>query len=189
MKIAIFGSATSIVSKENKLLCKKVGKYLAQKKITVVTGGSHGIPGLVVLSAFKAGAKTEAYSPDKNRKEHHLRNDNLPLKYFKKTKFIPGFTARSLAMIKDVDGVLVLNGRIGTLSEFTIALEEGSDISVLKNSGGIADHLEYIVSVAKKEFPNKVIFEVDYKKAIDDLIDLINQNSKRRVIANTEKEK
>ena len=85
--------------------------------------------------------------------------------------------------------MLVINGRVGTLSEFTIALEEGLHIAVLKNSGGIANHLEYIVSVARKEFPNKVIFEIDYKKAIDDLIDLINQSSKRRVIANTGKEK
>jgi uncharacterized protein (TIGR00725 family) len=175
MKIAVLGSATNKISKENKHLCEKIGKYLAKKNITVATGGSHGIPGLVVSSAFKAGAETEAFSPDRNEREHHLRTDNLPLKYFKNTKFIPGFTARSLAMIKNVDGVLVINGRIGTLSEFTIALEEGSDIAVLKNSGGIADHLEYIVSVAKKEFPNKVIFEVNYKKAINDLILLINQ--------------
>ena len=175
MKLAILGSASDIFSSENKKLCEEVGKYLAEKKITVVSGGSHGLPGLVVKSAFEAGAKTEAYSPDEDEQRHQLRADNISLKYFTNHKFIPGFTARSLEMIKNVDGVLVINGRIGTLSEFTIALEEGLNIAVIKNTGGIADHLEYIVSVAKKEFPNKIIFDSDYKIAINKLIDLISQ--------------
>lgn len=175
MKLAILGSASDIFSPENEKLCEEVGKYLAEKKITVVSGGSHGIPGLVVKSAFEAGAETEAYSPDEDEERHQLRADNISLKYFKSHKFIPGFTTRSLEMIKNVDGVLVINGRIGTLSEFTIALEEGLNIAVIKNTGGIADHLEYIISVAKKEFPNKIIFDTDYKIALDKLIELVGQ--------------
>lgn len=174
MKLAILGSASDTVSRENELLCKNIGEYLAQKKIIVVTGGSHGIPGLVVKSAFEAGAETEAYSPDENEMQHDLRSDNTSLKYFTNYKFIPGFTARSLEMIKNVDSALVINGRIGTLSEFTIALEEGLNISVIQNSGGIADHLEYIISIAKKEFQNQIFFETDYRVAIDKLINLVD---------------
>lgn len=169
MKLAILGSASNIVSAENENLCKEAGEYLAQKKITVVTGGSHGIPGFVVKSAFEAGAETEVYSPDEDVEQHNLRPDNLSLKYFKNHKFIPGFTARSLEMMKNVDSVLVINGRIGTLSEFTIALEEGLNIGIIKGTGGIADHLEYIISIAKKEFKNKIIFDTDYKTVIDKL--------------------
>lgn len=169
MKLAILGSASNIISAENQNLCKEVGKYLAQKKITIVTGGSCGIPGLVVKSAFEASAEIEVYSPDLNADQHHVRLDNLSLKYFKKRKFVQGFTARSLKMIKNVDGALIINGRIGTLSEFTIALEEGLNIGVVNGTGGIADHLEYIISIAKKEFQNKIIFDTDYKTVIDKL--------------------
>ena len=173
MKLAILGSASGVVSAKNEKLCKKLGKYLAQKKITVVTGGSHGIPGLVVKSAFEAGAETEVYSPDENELKHLLRSDNLSLKYFKNHKFIPGFTARSLEMIKNIDGCLVINGRIGTLSEFTIALEEGLNIGIIKGTGGIADHLEYIISVVEKEFKNKIIFDSDYQIVTDKLCEQI----------------
>ncbi len=38
---------------------------------------------------------------------------------------------RSLAMIKESDCVLMLNGRLRTLSEFTIALEEGKELALL----------------------------------------------------------
>lgn len=169
MRLAILGSASDIFSSENEKLCEEIGKYLAEKKITIVSGGSHGIPGLVVKSAFEAGAETEAYSPDDDDKQHMLRRDNLSLKYFKNKNFVPGFTARSLEMIKSVDGALVINGRIGTLSEFTIALEEGLNVGVIKGTGGIADHLENIISIAKKEFKNKIIFDTDYKTVIDKL--------------------
>jgi predicted Rossmann-fold nucleotide-binding protein len=70
-------------------------------------------------------------------------------------------------MIQSADGVLLLNGRVGTLSEFTIALEEGKKVGVITNSGGIADHLEYILRVAQKEFPTQVFFSDDFNKVID----------------------
>jgi hypothetical protein len=169
MKLAIFGSASGTISLENQHLCKEIGEYLAQKNITVVTGGSRGVLGLVVQSAFEAGGKTEVYSPDKDGGAHELRRDSFSLEYFTSHKFIPGLTARSLEMIKNVDAALIINGRIGTLSEFTMALEEGLDIAVIKGTGGIADHLEYILSVAEKEFSSKIIFETDYKIAIEKL--------------------
>jgi uncharacterized protein (TIGR00725 family) len=177
MKIAVFGSAKNEISPYIEIICKEIGAYLAEKGVTVVTGGSSGIPGIIVKSAFESGAHTEAYSPDENETAHEKRNDNLPLNYFKSHKFIPGFTARSLAMVKDCDGVLVVGGRIGTLSEFTIALEEGLSVAVVKGTGGVSNHLEYIINVAEKEFPNQaVIFEDDYKKAIDSLISFIESN-------------
>jgi uncharacterized protein (TIGR00725 family) len=176
MKFAIIGSATDVVSEEIRDLCIEVGAYLALKNIAIATGGSHGIPGLVVQSAFKRGAKTEAYSPDKNEEQHRQRKDNLPPEFFERIQYIPGFTARSLEMLKNVDGVIVIGGRIGTLSEFTIALEEGINVAVIKNSGGIADHLEYIVSIARKEFSNKVIFETHLEVAINTLIESASQH-------------
>ena len=172
MKLAIFGSADGAVSVENERLCKNIVVYLKQKEVTIVTGGSLGVPGLIARLAFEAGAETEVYSPDENAEQHHARSDNAPLHYFKKHTFNSGFTARSLEMIKNIDGAIVIGGRIGTLSEFTIAVEEGLDIAVMKGSGGIADHLEYILLIAKKEFQNKILFEENYKEAIDKLLGL-----------------
>lgn len=169
MKLGVFSSASDIISPENQALAAQIGKYLADKKITVVSGGSHGIPGLIVQAAFDAGADTELYSPDEDEEKHQKRSDNLELRYFKTHKFIPGFTARSLEMIKNIDAALVLNGRTGTLSEFTIALEEGLPVAVVKNTGGIADHLENIISIANKEFPHQIIFEEDFRVAVDKL--------------------
>lgn len=168
--LAVFSSADPTVSEENKILARHIGEYLAEKNVTVATGGSNGIPGLVIKAAFEKDAETTVYSPDTDEISHHARHDNLPLHYFKKHVFVQGFTARSLEMLKNVDGVLVLNGRMGTLSEFSIALEEGVRTVVIINTGGISDHLENLTALSQKKFPQKIIFETDYKKAIDALL-------------------
>ena len=168
MKIAIISSALEKISEESENLIYQIVKKISQiKNIEIITGGSLGIPGLIVQKAQEFGIKTIAYSPDRHMYDHNNRFDNLHTKHFNEIKFIPGFTARSLQMIHDADKILLLNGRIGTLSEFTIALEEGKKVGVITNTGGIADHLKYILSVAEKEFPEQIFFSDDYKKVVN----------------------
>lgn len=173
IKLAIFGSASNEMSEENKRIAADLGKYLAEVGVTVVTGACRGMPGVVVESAHRHGAKTVAYSPDTDEQNHHARMDNLELSYFTEHHFVPGFTARSLAMLNNVDGVLVLNGRMGTLSEYAIALEEGIPAAVVTSTGGIAQHLELITQQCAKEFKMETIFETSFKVAVDKLVDVI----------------
>ena len=177
MKIAIIGSAEEKQSLRIKRLCKNIGNYLSEKDLTILTGGSLGIPGEIVKASDLEKVKVIGYSPDKNKNFHNKRFDNLDSKYFSKIKYISGFTARSLQMINDCDALILVGGRIGTLSEFTIALEEGKRLLVIKGSGGIANHLEYILSIANKEFPDQILFEKDYKNGIDKLIKLIKNKN------------
>lgn len=157
MNLAIISSASEIYPDAINSIASCVIESLAVNDV-VLTGGCLGIPGVITKLAKDSNIKTVAYSPDSNSELHNNRYDNLHTNYFDSIKFIPGFTARSLQMIHDADAVLLLNGRIGTLSEFTIALEEGKRVGVITETGGIADHLEYILSVAQKEFPGKVFF-------------------------------
>lgn len=173
MKVAVIGSAENPKNKKHIKLCENIGKYLCDKNLQILTGGSSGIPGLIVKNLNKVFNSAIAYSPDRNEKEHNLRHDNLNSEYFTEIKYFKGFTNRSLKMIEDSDFVLVVGGRMGTLSEFTIALEEGKKVLVIKGTGGITNHLEYIIKVAKKEFPNQVFFEKDYKKGIDKLVEIV----------------
>lgn len=175
MKIAIFSSWLLDVTEENKKLAHNIGTYLAEQGIEVVTGGCSGIPALCIESAYHASAKTIGYFPHSDRNEYHDRQheENVhDIKFYNTAHFIAGFTARSLEMIKNVDAAIVLNGRIGTLSEFGIAIEEGLPLGIIEGTGGITDELKTMVRVAKKEFPNnEVVFGDDYKKIIDTLIE------------------
>lgn len=171
MKIALISSASDQVSFESEKLVEQIiQKIKLIPNIQLFTGGSLGIPGIAIQKAYQENIQTVAYSPDKNGQAHNERFDNLKTEYFHEIKFIPGFTARSLRMIHDADAVLLMNGRIGTLSEFTIALEEGKRVGIITNTGGIADHLEYILSVAQKEFPGQVFFSDNCSEVIDWLV-------------------
>lgn len=166
MKLAIISSASEVFPE---LIHDKVDTIIRSLDLetTIMTGGCLGIPGLVTQRAKQLGFKTVAYSPDTHDIAHNARGDNLSTDYFDIVHYIPGFTARSLQMIYDADVILLLNGRIGTLSEFTIALEEGKYVGVITETGGIADHLEYILNIAQKEFPNKVFFSQDVSQVIE----------------------
>jgi uncharacterized protein (TIGR00725 family) len=175
MKIAIFSSWLPQVSNDNQKLAKDIAQYLAEKNVTVVTGGCSGIPALCIEEVYHCGAKTIGYFPHKDHddyKDRQHEENTHDIKFYSTAHFIHGFTARSLEMIKNVDAAIVLNGRIGTLSEFGIAIEEGLPLVVIEGTGGITDELQRLTKLVKKEFPNnEVIFEQDYRKAVDALIE------------------
>lgn len=175
MKIAVFSSASGNHEQENIKLAEDIGRYLAEKGITVITGGCIGLPAIVAKSAFNNGAETFAYYPDLDEREllmnEQVHNNDLENSYTHK-KFFKGFCYRSVRMIEDADGAVVFNGRFGTLSEFTIAVEEGLNIAIIEGTGGITDEIKKLAEIVYKQFPyNHVVFSEDYKVAIDKLIE------------------
>lgn len=174
MNLAIISSASEQYPLSVRLVLEKIVECI-DKDTVIMTGGSLGIPGFAIKLAKESGIKTIAYSPDHNDVSHNSRHDNLHTNYFDEVKYIQGFTARSLQMIHDADALLLLNGRIGTLSEFTIALEEGKRVAVITETGGIADHLEYILDIAQKEFPGQVFFSPD----VEQVMNWIKQKAER----------
>ncbi|MBP9821463.1 MAG: hypothetical protein KBC98_01080 [Candidatus Pacebacteria bacterium] len=171
MKIAIFSSWLPKVKIEHEELARSIARYLVENNVSIVTGGTTGIPGICIEEAHKLGAKTIGYFPNEGEHDHAEVDGNHEPGFYTEKYFIKGFTARSLAMIKGVDAAIVLNGRIGTLSEFGIAVEEGLPLAVIEGTGGITDELQRLTKLVAKEFPNnEVIFERDYKNAVDLLI-------------------
>lgn len=165
MNLAIISSASEQYPPELDVVLEKILHCLDIQDV-IMTGGCGGIPGRAAQLAKNHGLKTVAYSPDTDQVAHNNRHDNLHTDYFDHIHYITGFTARSLHMIHDADVILLLNGRIGTLSEFTIALEERKYVGVITETGGIADHLEHILSIAQKGFPGQVFFSSDVDRVM-----------------------
>ena len=172
MNIAIISSAHDTVPKS--LIPKITALIKSFKKIPdlkILTGGCSGILGEIIKQAKCVNIQSKAYSPDKNRILHDKRLDNLASHHFSEIEYHEGFTSRSLSMIHNSDAILVINGRMGTLSEFSIALEEGKKVGVLTDTGGIADHLEQITLWTNKKFSKQLLFSSDPKKIITWFID------------------
>lgn len=181
MKIALLSSAAPIEDVDAINATKQVVELFYKNGIELVTGGCAGLPELAIREMVRLGGNTTVFSPDPNPSRHELRSDNLPLGIAKSYHYKDGFSQRSIEMLKYVDAVIVINGRIGTLSEFTMAIEEGIPTLVLENTGGIANHLDYILRVAKKEFPdNFILFSESAMEGVSELLKHVS-NKKAKV--------
>lgn len=176
MKVALLSSAAPCEDEDAIVATKQIVKVLYDNGVELVTGGCSGLPELAIREMVRLGGNTSVFSPDKSPNSHQLRSDNIPLGIAKQYYYKEGFNQRSIDMLKYVDGVIVVNGRIGTLSEFTMAIEEEIPTLVVENTGGIADHLDYILRVAKKEFPNNfILFSESAAEGVKNLLFNIRQ--------------
>jgi uncharacterized protein (TIGR00725 family) len=161
LKIAVIGSACESSLENNittihdfvDLVCQRFDNV----NVTLLTGGSKGIPGELVRYANECGVDCVAYSPDMTIEDHNSRFDNLPAQYFSEIKHDKGFARRSIAMIHDADLIVMINGRLGTLSEFLMAIEEGKTVHVIKNSGGVSQHVESVLQMGNKDLNRFVV--------------------------------
>lgn len=154
-----------------------IGKTLVNCDINIATGASIGFSHLIAVAAKKKGAKLTGYSPAKNSFLHQKQPDNASINDFDELYFNGnGFTARSLNFLTSVDAIIMLAGRIGTLSEFTIAFEEGIPVFILKGFGGVSDHIEQILYLTKKNSRANISVTLDQKDMINKLTKFLNTN-------------
>ncbi|MCB9808848.1 LOG family protein [Candidatus Nomurabacteria bacterium] len=170
MNIAIFGSALSDPEQKNITLASHMGREVAKRKHTLVTGGCVGIPSYAIAEAFNNNGETHGYFPVHKEEEihnlAHIYNNDTSENYTQKI-FLRGFSKRSIAMIENVDAVIIINGRMGTLSEFAMAIEEGLPIVVMNGSGGITDHIKEILAMTGRSDYEKIFFTDSATLAID----------------------
>jgi len=150
--IGIISSALEIRDKKDIIYFKNFGEKFAEHNINVATGASIGIAHIIGTTAKRMGSKLIGFSPDNDALLHSKRSDNASVNDFDSIHFNgKGFTARSLEFIKSVDALIMISGRMGTLSEFTIGFEEGVPIFVLKGYGGVSDQIERIIEYSNKD--------------------------------------
>ena len=79
---------------------------------------------------------------------------------------------REITGVRSCDVVVLVGGRSGTLGEFAIAYDEGKIIGVLQGTGGISDHIDYLVKVIQKDTGAQLIYHADPFALIDALVKL-----------------
>lgn len=173
--IGVISSAVFMQDKKKIDKFFNFGKNLAKNDINVATGAAIGISHLIGLGARLAGSKLIGFSPNSNALMHSKQLDNASINDFDGIHFDGnGFTSRSLKFISAVDALIMISGRMGTLSEFTIAFEEGVPILVLKGYGGISDRIEEIISFANKDGLVPPIITTDTNELINKLLEVLD---------------
>ena len=190
MKVGIFGSAEEPIEQELKQKCLAIGREIARRNHSIVTGGCGGVPYAAVIGAAEQGGETIGYSPALDLKEHIITFD-YPYERYTKLIFIPEeygnlgrmrrHLHRNILSVASADAAIFIGGRISSMNEFTIALTLGKNIGVLENSGGITEKaIKRLLKDGHKDFGYKVVFNSDPISLLNEpLTDKMSENKFR----------
>ena len=177
MNLAVCGSAADHFKDSILRKAFLLGKIIAEKGHTLLTGGSGGLPYQAVLGCHEAGGKSIGYSAAINLQQHISYKQ--PTHGFTEFVFIPrnyeyasnklvSLKYRNISLVAAADAVIIIGGRIGTMNEFTIAYDLGKPIGILEGTGGITNSaIKVLVAEAGKESPAAILRESDPSILVD----------------------
>src|SRR5579875_1514427 len=166
IQIGVMGSAGGHITASQLDLARRLGRRIAQRGCTIVTGACPGLPHAAVLGAHEAGGTSLGVSPALSREEHvHVYAS--PLHPYTTMVFTgSGLMGRETHNIHSSDFVLYIGGRSGTLGEFAIAYDEGKLIGILRGSGGISDELPKIAAMVGKKTGATIVESYDQEELV-----------------------
>lgn len=182
-QICVSGAAKGRSVEEGKELATKLGAAIAHAGHSLLTGATIGLPNYAA-EGYKAagGHMSVGISPAASKIEHVMKY-RLPTDAYD-TILYTGlhYVGRDTLLITSSDAVVSIGGRLGTLHEFTIAMETDTPIGFLQGAGGVSEQIESLMELAHPLSPDaKVCFSESSDKLIKELTDhLDHHNAKYR---------
>ena len=172
-KIGVMGGATGNHSAELLAKAKAVGKAIAEKGCILMYGATIGLPLAAAQGAKEANGFVVGVSPA-SKEQEHLERHHFPIEACDAVIFTGfGYPGRNVVLVRSCDAIILVGGRIGTMSEFAVAYAEQRPIGILQGSGGFADQVERIErEVLKGEKKTHIIAESDPKNLVEKLLAL-----------------
>jgi len=178
-KIAVSGAAEISHCCDNIiLLSKEVGKEIARAHCVLVSGATTGVPYFSAIGCKEAGGFNVGFSPAESEIEH-IRRYHLPTDVFDVMIYTGSdYSGRDIIMTKSADAIIIVCGRMGTLHEFTTAVECKKPIGVLEGSGGTADKIRGLVKGTYRGI-KKLVYERDPALLVQKMIEKVEQEKKK----------
>jgi uncharacterized protein (TIGR00725 family) len=180
-QICVSGAARGDALDPAVKLAEMAGREIIRRGHIVMTGATRHLPYHAAKAAKKAGGdniSSIGFSPAASRLAH-VKKYQLPLDAYD-TILYTGFeyTGRNLFLVRSCDAVIMIGGRIGTLNELTIAIEERKPVGVLLGSGGMTDEVERVLKAAKRARTG-IVFSHDPSELLDEVIELIIEKNRK----------
>ena len=178
-KIAVSGAAEISHCCDNIiLLSKEIGRQIARSHCVLVSGATTGVPYFSAVGCKEVGGFNVGFSPAGSEIEH-IRRYRLPVDPFDVMVYTGSdYSGRDIIMTKSADAVIIACGRMGTLHEFTTAVECKKPIGVLEGSGGTADKIRGLVKGTYRNIRH-LIYEKDPIVLVQKVIELVDQQKKK----------
>lgn len=176
-QICVSGAAKGTSVGEGKLLAAELGVAIAKGGHALMTGATIGLPNYAAEAYKAAGGKMSVgISPATSKVEHVLKY-HLPIEAYD-TIIYSGlhYVGRDALLVASSDAVVSIGGRLGTLHEFTIAMESDTPIGFLQGAGGISEHIQALMELAKPLPPGAIVaFSPSAEELIQTLTDHLDK--------------
>lgn len=178
-QICVSGASKGDSAEQGKKLAQEAGACIARAGHSLLTGATTGLPDYAAKGYKKSGGRMSlGISPASTKVEHVLKY-RLPLEQYDAILYSGlHYIGRDALLINSADAVVSIGGRLGTLHEFTIAMETKTPIGFLQGAGGVSTEFRELLDIAKAN-DELVIFESDPEilvKKLTRLLDEINKD-------------
>lgn len=179
-QICVSGAAKGHSVEEGRALAVAAGKAIAKAGHSLMTGATVGLPNYAA-EGFKAagGRMSVGLSPAASKIEHVIKY-RLPTEAYDTIIYTGlNYIGRDSFLITSSDAVISIGGRLGTLHEFTIAMETETPIGFLQGGGGISTEIMDILHAAGESRASNVIFHDQADELIANLTAMLDKEHQR----------
>lgn len=179
-QICVSAAAKGKSVEEGRELAEDAGKILARSGHALMTGATLGLPNVAAESYKKNGGHMSlGISPAASKIEHVMKY-RLPTEAYDVILYSGlHYTGRDALLINSCDAVISIGGRIGTLHEFTIALETDKPIGFIQGAGGISTEIVDIMHAAGRRADEDVVFGDTAEEVLEKLIKCLDKRHKK----------
>jgi uncharacterized protein (TIGR00725 family) len=179
-QICVSGASKGKSVEEAHAQAEAVGKVIAKAGHSLLTGATIGLPN-VAAEAYKAagGTMSVGISPAASKIEHVVKY-RLPTAAYD-TILYTGlhYVGRDSLLINSSDAVISLGGRLGTLHEFTVAMETDTPIGFFEHTGGVSEYITNILEAAGEKDNQNVVFSNNAEKLLAKLTAILDAEAGR----------
>lgn len=174
-QICVSGAAAGETVKTSHHLAYALGAAIAKSGHTLTTGATVGLPQKAAQGAKDHGGLSVGFSPAATIREH-VKSYRLPVKEFDYINFTNmDYVGRDVYLVRSSDAVITVGGRMGSLHEFTTALESHKLCGVLLGSGGLADFIPTIIDRLPSPAGTRIIYDTDPERIVQHIIKILDK--------------
>ena len=178
-QICVSGAAKGHSLTEGRELAWAAGAAIAKRGHALLTGATTGLPNYSAQGYKSSGGKISLGLSPASSKIEHVHKYRLPVTSYDSILFTGlHYVGRDTLLINSSDAVISIGGRLGTLHEFTIAMETDTPIGFLQGAGGISTQIMDILHAAGENRNENVVFSDDPEDLIEQLTELLNRQNK-----------
>lgn len=156
----------------------QLGYEIAKSGHIVTTGATVGLPLYAAKGAIDGGGRSIGFSPAASLREH-VKKYRLPIGFYDYVNFTGmNYIGRDIHLVQSSDAVITVGGRMGSLHEFTTALEAHMPCGVLLGSGGLADVIPELLEKLEEPAGSQVFFDTDPQKLVQKIVSVLESQNK-----------